>query len=413
MLKVTGDVTMKKRRRRKHNTFVLVSAAVLVVTSAAICTLWFGAKPNEPERVTAVEKASDTSRKRPAYPYSVVPGGVYSAEEFSHAAARDSVVAAHYLVIDGSRLRATNLGSSRSAYVSYRVNNAVYWTKRPVNLPKGERVLSDGESLVRARCGNRISAFPRLPVLPQEPAEIVADQVGIPGQEPVPGKSVVPSFDPSFLLPAPSVISAPDPSSGGSLTALIPPSTGMGIPPTGGKGALPIGGGGATSTGGGSTPSTGGGSMPSTGGGSTPSTGGGSTPSTGGGNTPPTGGGTLPSGGGGTATTGAGGTPLSGGSGKPPTVGGSGTTSTGGGGTLPVSGTGSPPVENKGTPLDPGDPSAPAPPGGDSWRPGPADIPSYAPVTPTVNVVPEPSSWILLGSIALWFARTLKNRGRK
>ena len=360
-----------KRRRRKHKTYVLAIAGVLAITIAALCTLWLDAKPNEAPRSTGTEKADDASRKRPAYPYSVVPGGVYSAEEFSHAAARDSVVAAHYLVINGSRLRATNLESSRSAYVSYRMNDAIYWTKQTVKLPKGERVLSDGESLIRARCGNRISAFPRLPVLSQEPAEVAADQVGSLGQEPVPGKLGIPSFEPMFPLPAPSIVSAPDPSSGRSLPEIMPTGTGGGSTP-------PIGGGGTTSTGGGGTSSTGGGGTPSTGGG-------------------------------GTSPTGGGGTTLSGGTGKPPSPGG---TTSGAGSTLPVSGTGRPPIENKSTSPDPSDPSTPDPPGGDSGPRGPADNPSYAPVTPVVNVIPEPSSWILLGSVALWLAGTLRNRRR-
>jgi hypothetical protein len=409
---------MKTRRRRKRYGFMLASAGVLAITSAALCTLWFGAKPNEPARSTGPKKADDTYRKHPAYPYSVVPGGIYSAEEFRDAIARDSVVATHYLVINGSQLRHTSLESSRSAYVSYRVDNAVYWTKRPVKLPSGEAVLSDGESMIRARCGNRVSAFPRLPVLTHEPAEIVADQVGSdPGQEPVPAGWGVPSFDPILRPPVRSNAGAPNPSSGTPVPGIMPLIAGRGTPPIGGGGIAPSGGGGITPSGGGIAP-TGGGGTPPIGGGGTPSPGGTGTPLTGGGGTPSSGGGgTSSTGGGGTILTGGGGKPPAGGTGTPP-VGGKGTPLDGGGGKPPAGGTGTPPVtgtptlpvESKGTTPEPGIRSTPAQPGGNFSPPGPGEIPSYVPVTPTVTVVPEPSSWILLGSIALLFLRTLRQR---
>jgi len=79
---------------------------------------------------------------------------------------RDPVVAAHYAGFRTSRARLDRLEQPLVAYVSYRVHNAVYWTRHPVKLPQGETVLSDGEHLARARCGNRISLTPQQPVGP-------------------------------------------------------------------------------------------------------------------------------------------------------------------------------------------------------------------------------------------------------
>ena len=45
-------------------------------------------------------------------------------------------------------------------FVSYRLQNAIYWTSRRIHLPEGEPVLVDGKNMIRARCGNRIAFEP-------------------------------------------------------------------------------------------------------------------------------------------------------------------------------------------------------------------------------------------------------------
>ena len=93
---------------------------------------------------------------RPIYPYSVVPGGVKDAQELRLAAARDPVVAAHYAGFDYAHARAFRLVMARRAYVSYRIRNRVYWTRRRVTLNKGETVITDGKTIARARCANQV-----------------------------------------------------------------------------------------------------------------------------------------------------------------------------------------------------------------------------------------------------------------
>ena len=102
--------------------------------------------------------------QRTHYRFSVVPGGVRSQLELAMAMARDRVVARHYSGIDPTEVRPVVLERSREAYVSYRIGDAIYWTRHRVHLPKGEAVLTDGVQEVRARCGNRISDMPQLPV---------------------------------------------------------------------------------------------------------------------------------------------------------------------------------------------------------------------------------------------------------
>jgi len=55
-------------------------------------------------------------------------------------------------------------------YVSYRLNNRVYWTRNRMTIPAGETLISDGESYARVRCGNRLSPVAALPVSVSEPA---------------------------------------------------------------------------------------------------------------------------------------------------------------------------------------------------------------------------------------------------
>lgn len=104
------------------------------------------------------------------YAYSVIPGGVASAQELAGATGYDPVVAAHYADFHVPSAHLIRLLQARRVYLSYRIGNRVYWTKKQVTLHAGEPVLSDGANLARARCGNRISEVPREPVRPSEPS---------------------------------------------------------------------------------------------------------------------------------------------------------------------------------------------------------------------------------------------------
>jgi len=110
----------------------------------------------------AAETAPPAARR--IYPYSIVPGGVTDRIELARAVMTDEVVAAHYagFALDKASLRTVT--KARAVYVSYRKGDQVYWTARKVMLAEGESVLSDGRNEIRARCGNRISDTPQLPV---------------------------------------------------------------------------------------------------------------------------------------------------------------------------------------------------------------------------------------------------------
>jgi hypothetical protein len=106
---------------------------------------------------------------RPVYAYSVVSGGVEDARELKWVAEHDPVVAAHYAGFDYEHARVVRLVLARTAYVSYRIGNHVYWTRRRITLHKGEKVITDGKITARARCANRVEDLPQQATSSSEP----------------------------------------------------------------------------------------------------------------------------------------------------------------------------------------------------------------------------------------------------
>lgn len=149
---------------------------------------------------------------RPEFAYSVVPKGVYTQDEVHQAVNDDALVAAHYSGVQLSRLKTISAGKSEALYVSFRKDNRIYWTSRPVTIPAGETVLSDGANTIRARCGNRLSPHPQVPVYPApgEPKPEEFDRPSPPrpvGALPVPlpgGSMSLPTFDIASAALAPA-----------------------------------------------------------------------------------------------------------------------------------------------------------------------------------------------------------------
>lgn len=117
---------------------------------------------------------------RLVFPYSVVPGGVETPEEGVSAARRDPLVAAHYRGFDFKRAVATKLDRPRLAYVSYRLNGRIYWTRKKHTIAAGEQVITDGTNFIRGRCGNRLNDAPQSELSFQEPPESVFNSPELP-----------------------------------------------------------------------------------------------------------------------------------------------------------------------------------------------------------------------------------------
>jgi len=110
------------------------------------------------------------------YPYSVVPGGVKDPDELHSAAAADYVVRRHYSHFDYSHARLVRATETREVYVSYRIRDTVFWTRKKIRLHPGELLLTDGKITARAHCGNQISDTAKPEVSNEEPEEDVLDR---------------------------------------------------------------------------------------------------------------------------------------------------------------------------------------------------------------------------------------------
>jgi hypothetical protein len=161
----------------------LGAIAVLLLDTLFLAAFLAPAKARQPEifyrpisvsvleplnlRFEATEDSS--SAKQAFYPYSVIPGGAKTPYELRNAVANDSVVRAHYADFVVANTRVERLEKTRAFYVSYRIGNAIFWTKNPLTVLAGETVLTDGSNMVRTRCGNRLSVVPVAPVSSIEP----------------------------------------------------------------------------------------------------------------------------------------------------------------------------------------------------------------------------------------------------
>lgn len=182
------------RRRRRYIAFlVLLASCAGIVCLAVAATLTWRDAGVVPQRAllaapaarpsmgvpssfaSASALAVEDAQARRVYRHSIVPGGVHTAAEVVRAIAADPVVAAHYTGINTGRLRSERLAKPLSAHVSYRIGDQVYWTKARLTMAAGEHVLTDGNTTLRARCGNIISIVRRTPTFAGEPEAIEFD----------------------------------------------------------------------------------------------------------------------------------------------------------------------------------------------------------------------------------------------
>lgn len=113
---------------------------------------------------------------RPAYPYSVIPGGIGSGEELRQIAEHDPVVAQHFKGFDYQLAHVVTVSEKQLVYVAYRKGDKVYWTRKKMPLHPGETLISDGKITARTRCGNRVAVAPLGPPAPMDPLISDLDQ---------------------------------------------------------------------------------------------------------------------------------------------------------------------------------------------------------------------------------------------
>jgi len=244
---------VRKRRSRRHRRNRQVRRGLLVFACALFTfafsavalryltpSLFHEARNAEPDR-----KAAEASRNlflasqkealrqlegRTVYKYSVVPGGVRDAQELKWAAEHDPVVAAHYAGFDYDHAHVVKLVLARTAYVSYRIGNKVYWTRHRVSLKKGETVITDGKITARSRCANRVEEMPQQATLESEPPAARFDESvqPLPGTAlnapPVPFQSALVNHNPIPGLGPAVPLSSFDPIANGGITPVLMPA---------------------------------------------------------------------------------------------------------------------------------------------------------------------------------------------
>lgn len=189
------------------------------------------------DRAPALDQiALQAKAPRPIYPYSVIPGGVENAKELKWVAEHDPIVAAHYAGFDYERAQVVRVTLARTVYVSYRIGNHIYWTRRRISLHKGEKLITDGRMTARTRCANRIEEQPQQEAAsPVEPPAEKFDQPMRAGSgtamqsPPVPFESALMNRPVLPGIGAAAPLSLYDPMVGGNFLTISPPPIPAGL----------------------------------------------------------------------------------------------------------------------------------------------------------------------------------------
>jgi len=234
----------RQNRRLRRALFVVVCATLTLVGASVslrhLSPSFFNLSSHaEPDRqsaeasrnvlLAAQQEVLQDMENRPVYPYSVVRGGVRNAQELKRAVQRDPVVAAHYAGFDFDHARTVRLVLARTAYVSYRIGNRVYWTRRRVTLKKGETVITDGKITARSRCANRVEEMPQQATSEAEPPVAKFDEPMQPNlgpalqSPPVPFQSTLLNRNPIPGLGPAAPLTSYDPITNTGWTPIAPP----------------------------------------------------------------------------------------------------------------------------------------------------------------------------------------------
>jgi hypothetical protein len=101
---------------------------------------------------------------------------VHNAKALLAATSTDPAVARHFAKFDFNKARIIQLTEPRSVYVSYRIRDTIFWTKRRIQLHAGEMLLTDGKITARTKCGNQVSDAAKPDISDEEPEEDVLDE---------------------------------------------------------------------------------------------------------------------------------------------------------------------------------------------------------------------------------------------
>ena len=213
--------------RRRLLVIVVCSFACAYVLHVISAKLRLNARIDEQAIIPTGTVPPISRSLRPNYPYSVIPGGVYSVDELVAAVGKDHLVGNHYSGFNLKSAHLVTLTEDRLQYVSYRLKNQIYWTRNKLRIPKGEVLLTDGSSFARTRCGNRLSSESRPETSREQPAARILS---------------LPPFTPALLTTGQVKLGPPPPLtelvSGAPVLPLDLPRLAPYLPEQGGEGGL-------------------------------------------------------------------------------------------------------------------------------------------------------------------------------
>lgn len=177
-----------RRRRRIRQTVGVLSVLLLIafsvrwassIQSALLSraslnhenSAWLQGNPSLNLAILAAKSAIGPVplARRVVYPYSVVPGGVRTADDLRQVSAHDQVVSRHYAGFDFQHAKVVETDQPKLVYLSYRIGNNVFWTRKKISLRRGEKLLTDGKITARTRCANQVSESAQKAISPEEP----------------------------------------------------------------------------------------------------------------------------------------------------------------------------------------------------------------------------------------------------
>ncbi|QEM69820.1 PEP-CTERM sorting domain-containing protein [Geobacter sp. FeAm09] len=142
------------------------------------------------------EPASATSEIAGKYYGLCAKNSIHSVKDFRNTVEKDPVLASHF---EGFNWQAAHLGQQDSAvwtYVSYRKDDVIRMTSRPVKLPKGDTYITDGTRTVRTFCCNDYVAAPPPNSASADPVE----RVDSPARRVAPARNVATRTPPTVAF---------------------------------------------------------------------------------------------------------------------------------------------------------------------------------------------------------------------
>ena len=111
-----------------------------------------------------VETVPETaSFSHPVLNYSLIPGGISTLAEFRAAIAANSILRARFADFNWDAAYITQTQNPMYVFVSFAKDGHLFWTKKPMLIPAGEAIITDGVHTILMRCGNEIAWTPQTP----------------------------------------------------------------------------------------------------------------------------------------------------------------------------------------------------------------------------------------------------------